>query len=145
MQCVHLENLLARSNFDPREAYPDGNSREENRNRPGLSWESQCGTSISSHGIDGTGTEVAAAPGVASSRHDHRFVQGKAAVKDVEEEKFHTQLSCHIKLGQKSHAECAQFSPDGQYLVTGSVVGFSEVWNFTTEKNQEGYLVPGPG
>lgn len=127
---VHLESLFVRSYFDSCEVYSDKSSKEKRRAAIAWVFTWEVGVAPASHlTTAGTSVEVAAAGGLPPPDITIDLFQGKAALEDVEEEKFPTQLSI-LSWVRNLTWSVFIFSPDGQYLVTGSV----EVWTCTTGK-----------
>ncbi|KAH8494804.1 hypothetical protein H0E87_021275 [Populus deltoides] len=104
---LRLEHLLVRTYFDPNEAYQES-TKEKRRAQI-------------AQGLLPPGTQF-------------DLFRGTAAMKQDIDDMYPTTLTHTIKFGTKSHAECAKFSPDGQFLVSCSIDGFIEVWDYVSGK-----------
>jgi len=141
---LFLEHILTRTAshaFDAAAAYPDGGSKEKRRNAIALALQDEVQSVPPSRLLTllTQSLKYQQLQGLLPRGSRYDLFRGGAPV-DASSSgagaaaAFPTRNSKVIKFGAKSYPECARFSPDGQWLASGSCDGYVEIWEADTGK-----------
>lgn len=126
-----LQALVMKQQFDARESY-EGFPKEKKRQAIGQSIAKYVQVAPPSRllALVGQAMKWQQSAGMLPPETKFDVFKGQAAQAAEEREIHPTVIHKTVRFGAKSHPECATFSPDGQYCVSGSVDGFVEVWDY---------------
>jgi len=133
---LRLRNMTNQKYFDPREAYPVGTNKEKKRNElvETICREVQTVSAGRLLSLLGQSVKWQQHTGQLPKGAKFDLFRGDKPLERDRQEKIAERNSKVIKFGKTSCANSAAFSPDGQFLVTGSSDGFIEIWDFDTGK-----------
>lgn len=133
---LRLKNLAGKNYFDSQEAYFIGTNKEKRRNDlvESICHEVQSVPSGRLLSLLSQSIKWQKHIGQLSKGDELDLFRGDKPIQRDKLEKLAEHNSKVIKFGKNSYANSAFFSPDGEFLITGSSDGFIEVWDFDTGK-----------
>lgn len=127
---LKLESLMSKIYFEPHLAYPDGRTKEAARAALAEALSSEISAVPRSRLVTllQQALRWQAHQGLLPPGSQFDILRGTVPNAGAQDDTFPATLLYTLRF-DGSGVESAQFSPDGQLLVTGSVDGLIEVWN----------------